>query len=149
MFDWISHVPPVLEFIILVAAAVAALFALHKTVLKPLKKVYNKWDKAMDLLVGYPAIHDRNGKELKPPTPPLAHRVDALEEAMHRLIDINESMLSINERVLALEEWQKVHAEWSEQWVNSIQEENRTWQKEHEAMHLLAHETAIEVKKSD
>lgn len=145
MFDWITNVPPFFEFVILLAGFIAAVLAIYKTVVKPARKFLKRWDSAMDTLVGYPAVLDPGtGKELQPPTPPMAQRVATLEDAMTKLLDLQERQMGFNERLLELELWRKEHMQWSEGTVREIQEANIAWQKEHETMHLLAHETAVQ-----
>ena len=150
MLSLIPHVPAFLEFIILLAAAVGGFIALKKSVYNPIKKFSNRVNSGMDTLLGYPAVHDPgSGKELKPPTPPLALRVDTLEEAMNRLLALQEKQVGFNERLLNLEQWRKEHQEFSEAKWQSVHDENVTWQKEHEAVHLLSHETAQQIKRTD
>ena len=141
LLDLVLALPTLGKFLVAFAAALAAFLLIRKVVIKPVMAFVNRIYSGMDTLLGYPAVMDPgSGKELKPPTPALALRVDTLEEAMNKLIDQQEKMLGINERLLNLEAWRKEHAEWSEQWVREIQDTNTTWQKEHEALHLLSHE---------
>lgn len=149
MWSWISGLPGALEYLVLIASAVVAVITIYKFAVKPVLAWGKKVNSGMDTLLGYPAVTDPgSGKELKPPTPALALRVDSLEDAMHRLLDLQEGQVGFNARLLELELWRKEHAEWSEQWVKEIQDSNTTWQKEHETLHLMAHETAQELKKT-
>lgn len=151
-FAWVPHVPAGLELLVLLAAAVAALFAINKAVIKPLRTAWKKWNAAVDSLVGgHDAVLDPDNPDnvLKPATKPLTQRVAGLEDAMNKLLDMQEKQLGINERLLSLEEWRKNHETWSEEIVQNLQTEMLTWQKEHEAMHLLSHETAQQIAKND
>lgn len=150
MLSLIPYVPALLEFIILLAAAVAGFITLKKTVYNPLREFSNKVNSGMDTLLGYPAVLDPgSGKELKAPTPPLALRVDSLEEAMNRLLDLQEKQIGFSERLLDLENWRKEHMQWSEATIKQVQENTISWQKEHEVVHLLSHETAQEIKRTN
>lgn len=148
MLDLITQVPGWMELVILLAAFIGAVIAIKKTVYNPIKQFNAKVNAGMDTLLGYPAVHDPgSGRQLKAATPALALRVETLEDAMHKLIDNQERLLSVTERLQSLEEWRINHIQWSEEMVKEVHEASQQWQKEHEAMHLLSHETAKEINK--
>lgn len=108
-FDWFSGVPPVLELAVLVASAVAALFALYKTVYTPIRHHFNRVNAGMDTLLGYPAVKDPgSGREIQAATPPLAARVYDLEETNKQMASALGVLADNQQRILDLE------AEWAE-----------------------------------
>lgn len=118
-----------LNWVVLIAAAVAAMFAIYKTVIQPVRRWYNKWDNGMDTLVGYPAITDKTGTQLKAPTPPLANRVEALEQTIlivantqNKLSDLERDLASISVQLQQnAEQGTAIIDEWTE------------WRRHHEA----------------
>jgi hypothetical protein len=112
--SWITSVP---GMFITLAALAGALAALHKLVWKPIKGVFTKWNSAMDTLVGYPAVTDPgSGTILKPATPPLAKRVESVEQAVVMLTQIDKTLTE--------------HISWSEEWTASVNERLSILEKE-------------------
>lgn len=149
MRELLNHLPLWGNALVGTAAALAAFMLIRKVIIKPVMAFVNRINSGMDTLLGYGAVLDPgSGKQLKPPTPALALRVDTLEEAMNRLIDQQEKMLDINGRLLELEQWRKDHEVWSEEQMRQLHEADIAWKKEHEAMHVLAHDIGQQVGKA-
>ena len=130
MLQWIPQVPAFFELVILVAGFVAAVYALKKGVYNPIRDAVGKLNRGMDTLLGYGAVLDpASGKEIQPPTPPLAERVNTLEDAVHKLVDFQALQIAHTERIEAFD-----------QRLNRLESNSTQWQKEHEALHLLSHE---------
>lgn len=102
-------VPWALELLVLLSAAVGALFALHRTVYLPTKRHFARVNAGMDTLLGYPAVKDPgSGREIQPATPPLAARVYDLEQANMKMADAMTLLADNQQRILALENaWQE------------------------------------------
>lgn len=130
------------------AAFVTAIGVIWKMVCKPILVWGKRVNNGMDSLLGYGPVTDPGtGKQLQAPTPPMAQRVADLEDAVTRMIDLQEKQQGFNERLLELELWRKEHMQFSEDKWKEMQQDQIEWRKEHEAMHLLAHETGVEVAK--
>jgi|SRR6478735_6061948 len=128
MMGLIASLPMLAQIIIVTAAVVTAIGVIYKFVWKPIKSVFEKWNSAMDSLVGYPAIHDRSGTQLKAATPALANRVESLEEAFtimantqSKLLDLERDLASISDQ---LKQREQVGMEIIQEWTD--------WRKTHE-----------------
>ncbi|WP_156718158.1 hypothetical protein [Nocardioides sp. Leaf307] len=149
MLNFLSGVPVIGEIIVAIAAAVAAFLLIRKVVILPAITFLKRVNGGMDTLLGYEAVLDPgSGKQLKEATPPLALRVDTLEEALTVLVENQSKMITVHERITALEEWRMKHVTWSEDVLKDVQQTNIDWQKEHEALHLLSHEVATGINKA-
>lgn len=127
MTAFISGIPEALTFVVLLAAAVGAVYTLWRQVIKPTLQFAAKVNSGMDALLGYPEVLDPgSGDQLKAATPPMAQRVAALEDAFNRILDLQESQLGLVERLTSLEQWKSAHT------AESIQ-----WRQEHNLLHNI------------
>jgi hypothetical protein len=124
-----KHVPAGIEFLILLAAGVTALYTLHKYVWKPLRSFHVKVNRGMDTLLGYAAVEDpATGRQIQPATPPLANRVYELEQANGKIADALTTLTTIQKDVVKLEKaWQKRESDGMQ-----IIQEWTDWRKHHE-----------------
>lgn len=138
---WTLGIPPVLEIIILIAAAVGAVYTLHKTVWKPLKHVYQRWNSGMDTLLGYDAVKDPGtGKEIQPRTLPLAHRVWELEQTNKKVAEALEVLAQNQTIVVDLQnKWDE-----REKTGNAIIAEWTAWRDAHELETQERHQQVME-----
>lgn len=104
----------IIGVVVLLGSGVTALGVLWKFVIKPVARFTKRINSGMDTLLGYPEVTDPgSGTVLKAPTPPLAHRVEKVEQAVLLLTETNE-------RILKLEQLHKEHVAWSEGWKSGI-----------------------------
>lgn len=108
MLNFIPSVPVFIEWVILLAAFVAALYALKKTVYDPVKKFNTKVNRGMDTLLGYGAVLDpASGREIQAATPPLANRVYQLEQANSQIADALTTLAATSKAVVDLQsQWE-------------------------------------------
>lgn len=113
-FEWIPHVPVAAELIVTLGGAAVIVYGAYKNVYKPVKKFLKKWDNIGDSLGGRDAILDPDtGEELKPATPPMAHRVSMLEDAFATMVHTQKDIANIHlemekrktEGLMIVDEW--------------------------------------------
>lgn len=152
IFDWLPHVPAVMDLIVAVGGVLLAIGVIYKLVYLPLASQFTKFNRAADSMLGYPEVKDPGtGRVIQKATPPIGHRVFELESAAIRMADAMESIAETQRETLALaqhmrelqerfeEHEQESHARWleHEQW-------SQTWIGEHEALHMIVAETRPE-----
>ena len=151
VLDWIAHVPPVLEFIVLFAAAFGALFSLNKWIVKPVRKYFAKVGSASDTLLGYDEIIDGpTGRVLQEATPPLANRVWNLEQAQVKTADALEKIAAaierlgeMDKRILSLAERLESHERWSHEKWEAHEQFTNEWIQEHNTLHIMVDDKSI------
>lgn len=129
MLDWFDGIPPALEGVCLVAAAVAAVIALYRTVYCPIRRHFRRVNAGMDTLLGYPEVTDPgSGRVIQDATPPLALRVYDLEQTNSKMADALAT-LALNQQRLT-----KLEAAWEERerLGRQIVEEWMEWRTAHE-----------------
>lgn len=140
--EWWEHLPDVLQFVVLLAAAITAVTIFHKYVGSPLLKWFRKLDAGVDSILGYgPVLDPGTGAVIQEETEPLAVRVRRLEdahvtaaEALRQIAQNQGMLLNFDERLLSLNER-----------VEQADSEFRAWVREHEAFSrqwVMAHEDA-------
>jgi len=148
VFDWLPHVPAVLDIIVLVGAAVLAWVTIKKYIVKPIGSKFKKVDRAIDSVLGYPAIVDKGtGREIQPATPSMAERVKDLEDAHIRIANAMESMaktqqemLVVSQKVVDLSIRFDAHEQESHKWQQDHEAWTRNWIDEHNGLHsIVAH----------
>jgi hypothetical protein len=100
-----------------IVAITGAAAGLHRWVWRPVKRLWQRMcamaarlDRALDLIVGYPEVRDPVTDEvLKPATPPMASRVDALESSHVEMAKALVVLADVAERQQAHETWQVEH----------------------------------------
>lgn len=121
MLSLIAGLPPYLELLVLIGAAVGAFLVLRKTIYNPIKGFLDEVSAGMRSLNGYDEVTDPGtGTVLKEATPALAKRVEAVENAVLLLTDIQAKHMELEQKFLD-------HISWSEGWVAAI-EAHRTTQ---------------------
>lgn len=104
MLNVIGSVPGILEFIVLLAAAVGGFFALKKYVYAPIKKHFKTVDAGMTTLLGYPEVKDPgSGRTIQPATPPLSARVYDLEATNKKMADALEIIAENQKTILRIQ----------------------------------------------
>ena len=144
MFTWIPAVPYGLEIIILIGGAVSVIYGAYRTVWKPLKGFKKKVVEAVDSLTGFDPIMDpASGKELKPATPPLSHRVSNLEDAFSTMIQTQNDIVGLQRDLstisVQLQDMTKVQEERMEQGTKII-EDWTIWREEQDSLTKLIRE---------
>jgi hypothetical protein len=130
VLDFFGHVPAGLEFLILLAGAVGALYSLHKYVWKPIRAFSQKLNRGMDTLLGYaPVLDPATGRVIQPETPALANRVYELEMSNGKIADALTTLVKVQADVVELEKkWQKRESDGMKiicEWTD--------WRQQHEA----------------
>lgn len=140
-FDWLPRVPAALDLLIAVGGSLAALGIIYRFAWKPIRAGLAKANQAADSMLGYPEVVDPGtGRVIQQATPPMAHRVYALEEAntktAHALEAVAEALTLVTDLQRRFEDherqshlWWREHEEWAQNWI-----------KDHEALHLLSAE---------
>ena len=148
VFDWLPHLPGVLDFVIAVGGFLVALGLIGKFVVRPMFAQGRKFNQAADTMLGYPEVKDPGtGRVIQVATPPLAHRVYELEsaaikmaDAMMSIAETQREILELTTRIGDLQVAFEEHEQTAHAWVQQHDEQFQTWIREHEALHTIVAE---------
>lgn len=148
MPDFVQDLPGLAQGIAAVVTSALVVWGAWIGVYRPLRKHFERVNRGMDTLLGYPPVLDPGSdREIQPATPPLASRVWDLEqthvqmvEALKTLADNQQRLLDLREELDERRKTGDLFLEDFAKWRANVESRFKKWATEQDAMGALIRE---------